>query len=139
MKTVLITGAAVRIGREIALSLADDGWDIAIHYNRSEKEAAELASLLKQKKRKVFLAQADLQDAKAVAGLIPALVRQGAALDCLINNASLFERDTLATLSSESWRAHNDINLLAPLCLIRDFARHYGRATTGISSISPTA
>ncbi len=124
-KTVLITGAAVRIGREIALSMADDGWDVAIHYNRSQKEAAELASCIEQKKRTALLVQADLRDEQALTKLIPSLAEQGVALDCLVNNASLFERDMFPTFSQESWQAQQDVNLFAPLRLMQGFAAHY--------------
>src|SRR5271155_5648445 len=97
-KTALITGAALRVGREMALSLAAAGWDVALHYNTSGKHARGLAKRIAGMGRKAHLAQADLRDAKAVARIIPALAEQGVALDCLINNAAVFEKDSLATL-----------------------------------------
>ncbi len=135
-KTVLITGAAVRIGREIALSLADEGWDVAIHYSRSEKQAEELAALIKQKKRKAFLAQGDLRDPKSVANIIPSLSRQGVKLNCLINNASAFEKDTIRDMTQESWQEHIDVNLFAPLRLIQDFVTQYNGKNGNIINIT---
>src|SRR6185369_14933667 len=89
-KTVLITGAAIRVGRQIALSFADAGWDVAIHYNTSDSKAKELANLVKKKGRKVYLVKANLLDAKEVRNIIPSLTRQKVTLDCLVNNASIF-------------------------------------------------
>ena len=124
-QTALITGAAVRVGRELALSLADAGWDVVIHYNSSKEAAKELAGMIQAKGRKALTVTTDLSNAQAVAQLIPSLTKQGIHLDCLINNASIFERDTLSNITPESWRSHMDINLFAPLQLVRDFAAQY--------------
>jgi len=124
-RTVLITGAAQRIGRALALSLARGGWDVALHFNTSANEAKTLAALIRKLGRKAYLVQADLQDAKALARIFPALKKQGMVPGCLINNAALFEKDTLATLESESFRAHMETNLFAPLFLMREFAAYY--------------
>lgn len=124
-KTVLITGAAARLGGAMALSLADAGWDVAIHYNTSEKKAQALAGQIRGKGRKAYLVRADLRDAKAVAGIIPALHRQKVKLSCLINNAAAFGKDSLAGLTPQAWQAYQDVNLLAPLLLTRDLAAHY--------------
>jgi NAD(P)-dependent dehydrogenase (short-subunit alcohol dehydrogenase family) len=135
-KTVLITGAALRLGREIALSFADNGWDVVIHTHRSKKAADELAALIEQKKRKATVVQADLTDAQAVSRIIPALSRRGVALDCLVNNAAQFNKDSLHNLTPESWRQHMDVNLFAPLQLIRDFAAQYKGASGNIINIT---
>ena len=124
-KTALITGAALRVGRALALSLAGAGWDIALHYSSSEKPARELAKVITGMGRKVHLAQADLRDLSAVACVIPSLAQQNVALDCLINNAAAFDKDALATLDPDKFHAQMDTNLVAPLLLIRDFAAHY--------------
>jgi len=124
-KTVLITGAAVRIGREIALCLADAGYDIAIHYNRSKTQALALASAIRKKGRKVYLVQADLRKSKDVEKILPTLTKQGAKLDCLINNAAMFEKDNLSAITPGSWQSHIATNLFAPILLMRDFASRY--------------
>lgn len=124
-KTVLITGGAVRIGREIALHLAGRGWNVAIHYNHSKKPADELAAMIKKKKRKAYLVQGDLSYVADVADIIPGLTKKGVQIDCLINNASIFEKDSIRDLDAESWRRHIEVNLFAPLRLMRDFAAQY--------------
>ena len=122
LKTALVTGGAIRIGRAIALSFADAGWNVAVHYHNSESAAQELAAAIKAKGRLCHLVRANLQDEKAVSRIIPELTEKKVKLDCLINNASAFEKDSYATLSSESWHKHMGVNLFAPMQLIRDFA-----------------
>jgi NAD(P)-dependent dehydrogenase (short-subunit alcohol dehydrogenase family) len=124
-RTMLITGAAKRIGRALALFFARDGWDIALHYRRSEKEAAEVATRITALGRKAHLVKADLRDAKAALSLIAALKGKGVTLECLINSASVYQKDSLATLAPDRWADHMDTNLLAPLLLMRDFAAAY--------------
>jgi len=135
-KTALITGAALRVGRALALSLADVGWDIALHYHASEKPAQELAKLIADKGRKAHLVQADLAQEKSVSGIFPALKKQGVIPDALINNAATFERDSLKTLEQKNWRTQMDINLFAPLLLMRDFADHYKDSDGNIINIT---
>jgi len=135
-RTILITGAGKRLGRAFALSLARAGWNVAVHYHRSEKEAKETAAEIESLSRKAYLVQADLNDTDAVSGIFPALAKQGARIDALINSAAAFEKDTLATLTQESWREHMQVNLLAPLLLMRDFARHYKGAEGCIINIT---
>jgi NAD(P)-dependent dehydrogenase (short-subunit alcohol dehydrogenase family) len=124
-RTVLITGAAVRVGREIALSFAQVGWDVVIHYNGSEKPAKELATFIHKKGRKAHLAKANLLNLKELEKLIPALNKQGIKLDCLINNASVFEKDRLKNITSKSWHDHAGVHIFAPLILMRDFCAQY--------------
>lgn len=135
-KTVLITGAAIRVGRAMAIALADDGWNVAIHYHRSHSQAQELQSLLHSKGGKAWLVQADLSDSAAVAQMIPQINAQGVTIDCLINNAAVFEKDELATLTKESWQRHTEINLFAPLQLMRDFAAQYTGDSGNIINIT---
>jgi NAD(P)-dependent dehydrogenase (short-subunit alcohol dehydrogenase family) len=134
--TVLITGSAARLGREIALSMARDGWNIALHYNRSFKEARELVTMLEGLGRKTFLIKADLNAPRAVAGIVSSLAEKGIKLDCLINNAAMFEKDSLKTLTQESFHSHIDANLFAPLMLMRDFAAQYEGASGNIINIT---
>jgi len=124
-KTVLITGGAVRVGQAIALALAKRGFDVVIHTHTSKKAADALAKRIRRMKRKAYVVMADLSDPVAVAGIIPSLTEKGVTLDCLINNAAQFNKDTLASLTPESWRCHMDVNVFAPLQLIRDFVAQY--------------
>jgi len=119
----LITGGAVRLGRAMALRMAERGSDVVIHYASSDTAALALAAEIKALGVNAATLQADLLDSGAVAELVP---RAAAALekplDVLINNASIFEYDTLATASAESWDRHLDSNLRAPVFLTQAFA-----------------
>ena len=121
-KTVLITGAAHRIGRSVALGLAEDGWKIAIHYSNSANAANELAQIITDKGGNAETLQANLGDAGEANNLISRVVETVGPLSALINNASVFERDEVTTLTDDSWDMHLNVNLKAPAILMRDFA-----------------
>ncbi len=123
--TILVTGGAVRVGRDICLAMADAGWDIVIHYNRSETEAQELADIIKSKNRAAHVVQADLRDEAATAGIFKTLAAKNVHVDCLVNNASLFLKNSFSDISRASFNDHMAVNCLAPLQLARDFAAHY--------------
>lgn len=130
-KTALITGAAKRIGKSIALSLAENGWDIAIHYHHSEKEAEELAVHIRNLGRKAITVAANLTNEEEVKLLLPTIGQQLSPVTCLVNNASIFENDTLATNNRTSWDRHMEANLRAPLVLIQDFAAQLPKEVQG--------
>ncbi len=121
-KTVLITGASKRIGRALAEALAVDGWAIAVHYATSKDAATELVADIIDKGGKAVALQADLRDAAATEKLIPEARAALGVITALINNASVFERDTAHTLTAQSWDTHIHANLRAPALLMRDFA-----------------
>lgn len=117
-RVALVTGAARRIGRVIALGLARQGWDIALHYHASEQDAAATAAEIEALGRKVLMLQCDLADAAAVSGLL----RRASALGpvgCVVNNASMFEHDSAAAFDPAALDAHMRVNLSAPLLLAR--------------------
>ncbi len=120
-RTALVTGAALRIGRELAIDLARRGWSVAVHYHRS-KEAAEevVASIIDLGGKAVALA-ADLGQEGEVAALVPMAAQALGPLGCLINNASVFELDSVATASRASWDLHMEVNLRAPFVLAQAF------------------
>lgn len=121
-KTVLITGAAKRIGRAIAERLAADGWAVAVHYNRSKAEAEDLAAGLASRFSVPTGAfAAELSDEAATQALMPAVSAALGPVGCLINNASVFEHDDLATMTRQSWDRHLDTNLRAPAVLAQAF------------------
>jgi len=122
-KTVLITGAAHRIGRAVALGLTKDSWKVIIHYSNSGQAANELAQNINDKGGNVETLQANLADASQTASLISRAVEIAGPLSALINNASVFERDEVTTLSDDSWDMHLNVNLKAPAILMRDFAK----------------
>ena len=120
----LITGAARRIGRAIALSMADCGYDIAVHYHRSQGDALELVAEIEAKGRKAIAVGADLSDAQQVLGIVPEMVARLGPPVCLVNNASEFQHDTAETVTAQSWAVHQDINLRAPVLLTQALAHH---------------
>lgn len=119
--TVLITGAARRIGRAIALDLAAHGWGVGIHYNTSGDEAEDVCREIVKRGGRADTVQADLGVEDDVDGLIPAVNRRLGSVTCLINNASVFEHDTPATATRTSWNRHMHVNLHAPFVLTQAF------------------
>jgi NAD(P)-dependent dehydrogenase (short-subunit alcohol dehydrogenase family) len=127
---VLVTGGAVRIGREIALHFARAGWDIGLHFGRSAQEAEQTALLCRDLGAKVILLPANLADETAVRQLVPQAVSRLGRLDCVVNNASRFENDDSSTLSFHSLSEHIGPNLAAPIILaqaLRDHVKAQGR------------
>jgi NAD(P)-dependent dehydrogenase (short-subunit alcohol dehydrogenase family) len=122
--TMLVTGAAQRIGRTIARTFAARGWSVGIHCHRSLSEAEQLAAEIAAAGGRAVVLDADLADPEATANLIPACVEALAPPTCLINNASLFLFDTLATLDHRQWDLQLAVNLRAPVQLAKAFAAH---------------
>lgn len=122
MSAALITGAARRLGRAMALHLAGRGFDVAIHYDRSQDEAEATADEARALGVRAEVFQADLLDEDATEGLVPAATRALGPLSVLINNASIFEYDTLSSATRTSWDRHVGSNLRAPFQLIQAFA-----------------
>ncbi|MEA9603046.1 SDR family oxidoreductase [Polynucleobacter sp. JS-JIR-II-c23] len=119
-KAVLVTGAAKRLGREIALQFARQGWDVAVHYGRSEQEAQETIREIKMMGVKVQAFQADLADEAATKDLFLAVSKAFPNLACLVNSASIFEYDranSSTPLSGKSLLDHMQVNLTAPILL----------------------
>jgi pteridine reductase len=125
-KTALITGGAKRIGKAMAKHLAASGWNIVVHFNSSEKPAAELVEALQNKYRdQSFLTvKADLSRENEVENLIPSIISRVGNLELLINNASVFKPSGLAKTTGKLYNTHMDVNLKAPFILMRDFALH---------------
>jgi NAD(P)-dependent dehydrogenase (short-subunit alcohol dehydrogenase family) len=123
IKTVLITGAARRIGRQLALDLASDGWNVAVHCNTSRDEAEHVVAEIVKLGRKAAVVQGDLAEATIADHLIGEATKQLGPLTALINNASIFEPDEVGSITLDSWSQHQDINLRAPVMLAQSFAR----------------
>lgn len=123
MTRALVTGAARRLGRAMALRLAEQGYDVAIHYASSYEDAGDVAEEISALGRKASVLNADLLNESEVARLIPDAVEGlGGPLQVLVNNASIFEHDTLETATRESWDRHFESNLRAPFVLTQCFA-----------------
>ena len=126
-QTALITGASKRIGRSLTEHLAEQGWNVVVHYNSSAKGANELVEDLSAKypDQQFIAVQANLAEVDEVVALIPKLAAQNIKVDLLVNNASVFDRGYLKDTSVELFDAQIDVNQKAPFFLIRDFANYY--------------
>ena len=127
--TALITGGAKRLGRAMALALAAQGYDIALHYNQSETEARELATALEKFGAQVHLFSADLRDMQAVKQLVPQVAAAATApLNVLINNASAFFPKAFEDTDEALLDLFFDLHLKAPFLLTQAFAQHCAQA-----------
>jgi len=120
---IIITGGATRIGAAIAESLASHKNQITIHYNKSKEKAEKLKKILEKKGSKVFLIKADLNKISELNKIIKFANVKMKGVNCLINNASLFENDNIKNFSIKGWDKHININLKAPAILIKQFAK----------------
>ena len=126
-KAVLVTGAAKRLGREIALEFARQGWDIAIHYGRSANEAKQTVTDILALGVKALAFQADLSNEVEAKELFTAVAKAFPNLGCIINSASIFEYDRANSdtpLSGKNVLAHMQVNLTAPIILSQMFFEH---------------
>ena len=131
MKNVLVTGAAKRLGRAIALDLAAAGWNVAIHHKNSAAEAEAAAADVARHGVKVALLHADLGNEAATAGLVDQAAAAIGPLTALVNSASLFENDDWQSATRESWDKHVEVNLRAPLVLSQEFAKQLPEGEQG--------
>lgn len=139
--TALITGGAKRLGKAIALDLAAQGWDIALHYFSSAEAAKTTASMIKAVGREAVTVKADLTDERQVQAVLPAAsaAMGGAVFTLLVNSASIFEADTLQNATQESWYRHMQANLRAPFVLSQHFAQQAPRADRSSSQVRAQA
>ena len=119
---VLITGAGKRIGKAIALDMGKRGWRVGVHYLTSGAGAREVVDQITELGGTARAFCANLKKFDDLFGLMDQCVREFGHLDCLINNASLFEDDDMKTVSGKSWEEHINTNLRAPVFLAQQFA-----------------
>ncbi len=118
------------MGRAMALYLAGRGYDVAVHYASSSEDATTLVAEITALGRNAVALQADLLDEDASQALVERAVDAlGGPLTCLVNNASIFEYDTLESATRESWDRHIGSNLRAPFVLTQTFAAQAPKAT----------
>ncbi len=123
-KTALVTGAARRLGRAMALYLADRGFDVAVHYAGSVDAAEAVVAEIRAKGQKAHAFQADLVEEAEIQSLLPRVIdRFDAPISCLVNNASVFEYDNIDTATRDSWDRHLQSNLRAPFVLTQQLAQ----------------
>ena len=131
MTRSLVTGAARRLGRAMALYLAGRGHDVAVHYAGSGEEAAGVVAEIEALGRRAVALQADFLDEADVSALLPAAAEAlGGPVTCLVNNASIFEYDTVASATRAGWDRHLDSNLRAPFLLTQAMAAQGLQADT---------
>lgn len=138
-KAVLVTGAAKRLGREIALQFARQGWDVAVHYGRSAQEAAQAVEEIQAYGVRAQAFQADLASETATKGLFSAVSQTFPNLECLVNSASLFEYDranSITPFSGKSLQEHMQVNLTAPI-LLSQLMFEYQKSKANQSEIIP--
>jgi NAD(P)-dependent dehydrogenase (short-subunit alcohol dehydrogenase family) len=132
-KNALVTGAGKRLGRAIALDLARHGWNVAIHYNASEREARVTCEDAHTAGAKAVLVKADLahETEMGTGTLVERATQELGPLTALVNSASVFENDQWYSADRASWDRHIEVNLRAPLVLAQHFAHHLPREAQG--------
>jgi 3-oxoacyl-[acyl-carrier protein] reductase/pteridine reductase len=116
-KAVLVTGAAKRIGRSLALTLAEEGADVAITYRSSEAEAQETVSAIKKFGGRAAAVYCDLGDPGCVRGSVDAAISELGRIDILVNNAGMFETLPLESITLEQWDAMLNTNTRGPFLM----------------------
>jgi NAD(P)-dependent dehydrogenase (short-subunit alcohol dehydrogenase family) len=125
LKVALVTGAARRIGKRIALTLAEQGWHVAIHYRNSAAKAEAVAAEARLRGVRAMTVEADLAKEREVEAVMPKVAEHLGPVSLLVNNASVFEMDKAETATRASWDKHIETNLRAPLVLSQAFARQF--------------
>ncbi len=130
-KVSLVTGAGRRIGRALALALGDTGCRVAVHYNRSEQDANETASLIKAMGKEAITVKADLEDPTQVEALAAHVNEQLGPIEIMVNNASVFDKAGLKEVSAEELDRHFAINVRAPFLLAKSMNEQLATGSPG--------
>jgi NAD(P)-dependent dehydrogenase (short-subunit alcohol dehydrogenase family) len=131
-RTALVTGGGKRIGRALALALAENGFAVAVHYHQSQAAAERVVAAIRDHGGEALALGADLADEAAVRTLLPRVEHAFGSVGCLVNNAGVFEEDTIATATRASWDRHLAVNLRAPFVLIQDMAARLPAEAGGV-------
>jgi len=123
-RTVLVTGAGRRLGRYIALALAQGGWQVAVHYRSSEQDAIKTVAQCTHFTKASAHFDADFDDEAAVRALVPRVVKHFGRLDAVVNSASLFEHDDSASFGFDTLHKHMRSNTAAPILLAQALHTH---------------
>jgi NAD(P)-dependent dehydrogenase (short-subunit alcohol dehydrogenase family) len=128
----LITGAARRIGKALALTAAEAGYDVAVHHRSGAEEAEAVAAEIRALGRKAAAFRAELTDEAETSALIVRAAQALGPVTLLVNNASVFLDDRIQTLTRQSWDAHIETNLRAPVLLAQTFAAELPKDAEGL-------
>ena len=131
-RVMVVTGAARRLGRAIARDFAGRGWVVALHVHHADAEALAAAREIKDAGGQADIFPTDLADPQAVDDLLPAIKRRLGTVTCLINNASVFNYDDIATVTSETWDRHFAVNVKAPVFLAKSLAAQLPTGLEGV-------
>jgi NAD(P)-dependent dehydrogenase (short-subunit alcohol dehydrogenase family) len=131
VKNVLVTGAAKRLGRAIALDLAAAGWNVAVHFHGSEEDADSAVQQARAFGVEATALKCDLSNEAETTALVGRAAKEIGPLTALINSASLFENDDWQSATRASWDDHMETNLRAPLLLSQMFARQLPTGAKG--------
>lgn len=115
----LVTGGAVRVGRAIALGLAEAGYDVAVHYHASAEEAREVGGRVEEGGRRAVLVSGDLSDVAEAEEIVGGVEEAFGRLDLLVNNAALFESADVLEVDEARWDRVLGVNLKGPFFLVR--------------------
>lgn len=130
-RVALVTGAGKRLGRHIALRLANEGADVAVHYGNSSVEAQEVVQQIEKLGRRSAAFQAQLTDVAAIRNLVSQVVAHFSHLDILINSAANFLETKFAETPESTWDASLDTNLKAPFFCAQAAAPHLAKSGHG--------
>ena len=123
MKNILITGSSKRIGAEFVKFFYKNNFNIALHYNKSKKQAIKLSKLLGYKKNRVVIVKGDLSSEKGTKKIFSESKKKLGKITHLINCASVFENDDIKNFNSSKWNMNININLKAPYILMSEFSK----------------
>ena len=123
-RTVLVTGSARRLGRDMAIALARAGWQVAVHYRDSRDDAMQTVAACQELSVTSAAFDANFFDEASVRGLVPRVVEHFGRLDAVVNNASLFEHDDAQSFGYASLEAHLRSNTGAPILLSQALHAH---------------
>ena len=131
-RVALVTGAGKRLGRAVALRLANEGADVAVHYGKSEAEAREVVAEIERLGRRAAAFSAELTDVAAIQKLVQNVASRFARLDILVNSAANFLETKFGETNEATWDASLDTNLKAPFFCAQAAAPHLAKSGRGV-------
>ncbi len=131
-RVALVTGAGKRLGRAVALRLASEGADVAVHYGKSEAEAREVVGEIEKLGRRAAAFSAELTDVQAIQNLVQNVASRFARLDILVNCAANFLETKFGETNEATWDASLDTNLKAPFFCAQAAAPHLAKSGRGV-------